>query len=113
MRFVMLLSGLVLCIALSSGAIGQEQVQAERCAQYDREGKCLGISASLINLIATPERFHGKTVQVVGYLALEFEHTVVYLNRDSTADEALWVSFGEGPIETEADADRWESLFKM
>jgi hypothetical protein len=37
---------------------------------------------SLINLIATPERFNGRKVRVIGYLHLEFEDCVLCLNKE-------------------------------
>jgi len=37
---------------------------------------------SLINLIATPEKYNGKRIQVIGYLHLEFESTLfIYTKR--------------------------------
>lgn len=35
---------------------------------------------SIINLIATPERFSGKTVRVTGVIVLEFEGNALYLS---------------------------------
>jgi len=40
------------------------------------------IGASLINLIATPERYDGKMVSVVGFLSVESEDVRLYLSRD-------------------------------
>lgn len=37
---------------------------------------------SMVQLIATPERFDGKTLQVVGFLDIEFEGTALYLHRE-------------------------------
>jgi hypothetical protein len=36
---------------------------------------------SLIQLIATPERYHGKFVEVIGYMNLEFEGNAIYLHK--------------------------------
>ena len=33
---------------------------------------------SLIRLIATPEKYDGKRIQVIGYLHIEFEGTAIY-----------------------------------
>lgn len=53
------------------------------------------ISASLINLIATPERYHNRKVYVEGYLHLGFEDNGLYLNeRDCKyliTQNSLWV----------------------
>lgn len=40
------------------------------------------IDASLISMLATPERFHGKTVRVFGYLNLAFEGNAIYLHKE-------------------------------
>ena len=59
----------------------------------------LGIyeNTSLIKLIATPEKFDGKTIQVIGYMHLEFEGDAIYLHKEdyenSLAENAFWVSF--------------------
>ncbi|MCP9768481.1 hypothetical protein EGI22_11205 [Lacihabitans sp. LS3-19] len=37
---------------------------------------------SLVRLIATPERYHGKKIQIVGYLNLEFEGDAIYLHKE-------------------------------
>lgn len=54
---------------------------------------------SLVQLIATPEKYHGKRVQVVGYLNLEFEGDAIYLHQEDFANSllknAFWVDFSE------------------
>jgi len=40
------------------------------------------IAASLIQLIAHPEAFDGKRVQVSGFVRLEFEGNAIYLHQD-------------------------------
>ena len=37
---------------------------------------------SIINLIANPEKYYGKRVNVSGYLSTEFEGTAIYLSRE-------------------------------
>jgi len=50
---------------------------------------------SLINLIATPEKYQGKIVQVVGYLNLEFEGNAIYIHKEDYENallkNAVWV----------------------
>ena len=38
-------------------------------------------SVSLIRLIANPEKYHGKKIQVTGYINLEFEGDAIYLHK--------------------------------
>ena len=50
---------------------------------------------SLVQLLATPERFHGKRVQVIGFLRLEFEGDALYLHQEDyrrgISKNAIWV----------------------
>lgn len=61
----------------------------------------LGISenTSLIRLIATPEKYDGKTIQVIGYLHLEFEGNAIYLHKEDyengLSENSFWVSFSK------------------
>jgi hypothetical protein len=61
----------------------------------------LGIfeNTSLIRLIATPENYDGKTIQVIGYLHLEFEGNAIYLHKEDyqngLTENAFWVSFSK------------------
>lgn len=50
---------------------------------------------SLINLIATPEKYQGKIVRVVGFLNLEFEGNAIYIHKEdyehALLKNAIWV----------------------
>ena len=52
---------------------------------------------SIIRLIATPERYHGEIIRVVGIGNIEFEGNSIYLSREAWqmhfAKEAVWLSF--------------------
>ena len=39
-------------------------------------------TVSIVQLIATPEKYQGKVVQVIGFLRLEFEGNAIYLHED-------------------------------
>jgi hypothetical protein len=51
--------------------------------------------ASIVQLLATPERFDGKPVRVFGFLRLAFEGDALYLHREDDTQgltrNALWV----------------------
>jgi hypothetical protein len=51
---------------------------------------------SMVQLIASPEKFDGKVVQVVGFLRLEHEGDVLYLHEDDyrhrIRKNGLWVA---------------------
>src|SRR5476651_1122654 len=50
---------------------------------------------SLISLIATPDKYEGRSIRVIGYLHLEFEGNVLYLHKDDYNNaidkNAIWV----------------------
>jgi hypothetical protein len=52
-------------------------------------------TVSLINLIATPDKFHGRRIRIIGYLHLEFEGNAIYLDQESFSNavdaNAIWV----------------------
>jgi hypothetical protein len=64
-------------------------------------------------LVATPERFDKKVIQTTGYLVLEFEHMALYLNKESTPDEGVWVDLGDGRFETETEVDKWLKQYDL
>ena len=64
---------------------------------------------SLIQLIATPEKYQGKFVRVEGFLHKQFEDSAIYVTKND-ADHlicmnALWVSYAEKVLK-EADDPR-------
>jgi hypothetical protein len=54
---------------------------------------------SLIRLIATPEKYDGKQIQVRGYINLEFEGNAIYLHKEdytkSLTSNGFWVDFSK------------------
>ena len=63
---------------------------------------------SIVQLLATPEKFDGKLVRVIGFLCLAFEGDAVYLHREdfdhSLTQNALWVDVPEKRDETSAES---------
>lgn len=56
-------------------------------------------SVSLVQLIATPEKYNGKFVRVNGYLHVKFEDSALYFSKDHAdridARNAIWMSYAE------------------
>ena len=52
----------------------------------------------MINLIANPDKYDEKKVQVIGYLHLEFEGNGLYLHKEdydhAITKNAIWVDLG-------------------
>ena len=54
------------------------------------------INVSLINLIATPDKYHNKIVRVIGVANIEFEGDAIYLSTEhlinGATKNALWIT---------------------
>jgi hypothetical protein len=52
-------------------------------------------NVTLVQLIATPEKFDGRLIRVIGFLRLEFEGDVLYLHREDYENailgDGIWV----------------------
>jgi hypothetical protein len=59
---------------------------------------------SIINLIATPEKYNGKRVRLIGYLVLYFESSALYLHKDDAnmgiSKNALWVDVSRSAMDS-------------
>jgi len=57
--------------------------------------------ASFVQLLARPQRFHGKEVQVIGYMTLRQEDTALYLTeelaRHGGSQDAIWLDLSSAP----------------
>ena len=53
-----------------------------RCMELDTTGACGMWGVSLVQLIARPDLFDRKTVQVIGFVNFEFEGNGLYLSRE-------------------------------
>jgi hypothetical protein len=57
--------------------------------------------ASFVQLLAQPLRFHGKEVQVIGYMTLRQEDTALYLTeelaRHGGSQDAIWLDLNSPP----------------
>lgn len=53
------------------------------------------VNVTLVQLIASPEKFDGKLIRVIGFLRLEFEGDVLYLHREdyeyAILGNGIWV----------------------
>ncbi|GAA4317695.1 hypothetical protein [Flaviaesturariibacter amylovorans] len=56
-------------------------------------------NVSLVQLIANPEKYDGKKIQVIGFLQVQFEGNAVYLHeedyRHGISSNGFWVSFSD------------------
>jgi hypothetical protein len=78
---------------------------------------------SIISLIAAPEKYDRKIVQVTGYVTLGFERNFLFLSpydsQEFIARNALSLDFGNKVLEPRADLDesekakhkQWEALY--
>lgn len=65
---------------------------------------------SLIQLIAAPNEYHGKSVRVIGFCHLEFEGNALFLHRDDSEHRllknGLWLALEAPPSEQQLRLDR-------
>lgn len=105
---------LVLAFLLGFGSsVAQEGPAAREPRQTC--AKC-PVRVSLIQLIANPEKYQGKFVQVFGYVSFVFEGSAVYLTRDDydtgNPNNALWISVRKDLLTAE-DLKRLEGKFVL
>ena len=81
---------------------------------WEKTEGCQIYRASIINLITTPERFHGKRVRVFAYASIDFEDIRLCLMPGAFPTECVGFSFwkgidGKSHIETDSDAKKFLS----
>lgn len=65
---------------------------------------------SVIQLVATPERYDGAVVFVTGFLTIEFENNSLCATPTvASSKDCLWVQYDDGPWETEMDMQRYNA----
>ena len=54
---------------------------------------------SIVQLLAQPEKYHGRKVQVIGFVHFEFEGNAVYLSREDfeygLVTNGLWLTLSD------------------
>lgn len=90
---------------LSFFSLGCAQNSESKNKQDSKEEELSEITAfedyniSMLRLIVTPEKYHNKTVQIIGYLNLEFEGNAIYFHQEDyekgLSENAMWVNFSD------------------
>ncbi|WP_234109155.1 hypothetical protein [Chryseobacterium sp. R2A-55] len=69
---------------------------------------------SMLRLIVTPEKYHNKTVQIIGYLNLEFEGNAIYFHKEDyengSSRNGMWVSFND-ELEKKKDLKKYNKKY--
>lgn len=96
---------LFLFLIISFFSFGCAQNSEQKSKQIENEEELTDIikfddfDVSMLRLIVTPEKYHNKTVQIIGYLNLEFEGTAVYFHKEDyekgSSRNGLWVNFSD------------------
>ena len=62
-------------------------------------------NVSIIDLIANPDKYHGRNVMIKGVVRLQFESNAIYLTKDCynnrLSKNALWISLDEKTLKTD------------
>ena len=104
----------ILMVMAATPAVAQAAPSAVRQVMSGRCQPLTSLPVSLIQLIATPEHFDRKCVQVMGYLHLEFEGNGLFLNEDDFRHgitfNALWVDASDTRLFDETVNDTFAIL---
>ena len=102
----------------SKMATGPELIKIQReygsAKDYSKEIQ----HVSLINLIATPEKYHGKWVGVVGIANFEFEGDALYLSQSDykfVTKNAVWLSPNKAVLKVDEStlAEEFNGLYVL
>lgn len=85
--------------ALASGGAIANDVPAADTGEY----------VSIIQLIANPDRYHGKVVFLSVYPKVEFEgDCLCMVPNAASSKDCLWLQYDDGPWETDKDMERYK-----
>ena len=75
----------------------QPKAQVEKeSPQQTTVGSSSDIASTLLRVLANPQAFQGKKVQLIGFVHLEFEGNAIYLHREdfqySLYQNSIWLS---------------------
>jgi len=69
---------------------------------------------SIINLIATPEKYHGKIVSIIGYAEIELENmSLCIMRKTSSSRDCVWIELYEPEVNIELFEKREEQFRKF
>lgn len=92
MRFLLFILSIFLCQSVYSQDTITIKAKTAFATDYIE-----GNTISIIDLISNPEKYHGKRVQLIGFLNVEFEGTAIYFHQEdfnkSITKNGIWVSF--------------------
>jgi hypothetical protein len=87
-------------VAAAPALADRPQPPAATCIASNADGTSDLYAASIVQMLANPERYDGRRVRTFGYIHLEFEGNAIYLHqedeRNSLSANGLWVSLTPG-----------------
>ena len=91
---------ILLFVAAAPALADRPQPPAATCVARNSDGTCGLYTASIVQLLANPERYDGLRVRTFGYIHLEFEGNAIYLHQEDERKglyaNGLWVSLATG-----------------
>jgi hypothetical protein len=86
---------LPLAVVIACGQAGNKTETVNEADHVEEDG----MITSLVKLIATPEKFHNKSVTVIGYINVEFEGNGLYIHKEDFENglysNGLWINLTE------------------
>jgi hypothetical protein len=75
--------------------------------------KKIGEGVSIIQLVANPDRYHGKLVYFRAYATVRFEGNSLCMTPDRiNTKDCLWLQYDDGPWKTDKDMERYKTAQK-
>ena len=56
---------------------------------------CSGTDAQFEKLLKSPDEYHGQEIEITGIIHERFEDNAIYLARNSSMDQAVWIEYSE------------------
>jgi hypothetical protein len=99
---------LVPCLGCASNNVAQTDVKSTASnVQPSRDADSSPPLVSIVSLIAAPDRFNGKRIQVIGFTHFEFEGNAVYLSREDYRygldKNGIWLSMNKSHIDKQKE----------
>lgn len=95
MKKILIIVLTILCIAQSFTIAMILKIDRNQQVIYQEKTNDDIYCVSLINLIASPEKFDGKRVSVSGIMCMQYEETVLYLSYDDydnmVTKNSIWI----------------------
>jgi hypothetical protein len=99
-KLIIISTLIFICSIAATGQTSKDVIEKDNETTLAmREVESENMDVSIVNLICNPKKYHGQTIQIVGYLQLQFEGDAIYLHKEdcehSLTSNSFWVNFSD------------------